>query len=217
MTYRIIILALTFTVLACKEPKTIFIKSSYQDCTGEAEQKCLVVKEKGTSDWELFYDTIDGFNYEEGYNYVLDIMVETVDNPPADGSSIKYSLVKIISKTKDEEFKKMNEDIALNGRYNLTEVLNKKTQNETYYIEFDAKLKRVSAFTGCNRMSGSYIQKQNSIEFGMLMATKMFCADKMELEHNTATAISQSVSYSIKKDVLTLQDKDGKLLLKAVK
>ena len=46
------------------------------------------------------YSPIEGFEYEEGYEYVIEVKTENIDNPPIDGSSIKYILTKIISKTK---------------------------------------------------------------------------------------------------------------------
>ncbi len=52
----------------------------------------------GFNDWSYFYDNIEGFDYELGYIYDLSVRKETVSNPPADGSSIKYILNRIISK-----------------------------------------------------------------------------------------------------------------------
>jgi len=46
------------------------------------------------------YSGIEGFTYEEGNEYVLEIKEEKIDNPPADGSSVKCILVKEISKIK---------------------------------------------------------------------------------------------------------------------
>ncbi|BAO56233.1 DUF4377 domain-containing protein [Nonlabens marinus] len=49
---------------------------------------------------ENFYGYIDGFNYEYGYNYLLSVNVFEVQNPSADGSSLRYELARVISKTK---------------------------------------------------------------------------------------------------------------------
>ncbi|MCC9043618.1 DUF4377 domain-containing protein [Myroides sp. M-43] len=49
------------------------------------------------------YEGIEGFTYKEGYEYVLEIKrVELEESiaPIADGSSMRYILVKEISKTK---------------------------------------------------------------------------------------------------------------------
>ncbi|MTG98593.1 MULTISPECIES: DUF4377 domain-containing protein [Myroides] len=79
---------------------TLFIASEKADCAGVAEMKCLLVRETEDMPWELMYDPIEGFTYEPGYEYSLEIKRETVANPPADGSSIRYILVREISKIK---------------------------------------------------------------------------------------------------------------------
>ncbi|MFD0701640.1 DUF4377 domain-containing protein [Myroides pelagicus] len=79
---------------------TLYVSSEKSDCAGVAEMKCLLVKETEDAPWELMYDTIEGFVYEEGYEYNLEIRRENVTNPPADGSSIRYVLIREISKVK---------------------------------------------------------------------------------------------------------------------
>ncbi|MBC8616699.1 DUF4377 domain-containing protein [Parabacteroides faecis] len=49
---------------------------------------------------KIMYDPIEGFEYEQGYEYVIEVKIEHIENPPADGSSLKYSLIRVISKTK---------------------------------------------------------------------------------------------------------------------
>lgn len=74
------------------------IASQNADCTGVAPQKCLLVKKGNATDWEYFYSNIEGFNYEPGYEYQLEVKEEKRENVPADASSIRYILVKEISK-----------------------------------------------------------------------------------------------------------------------
>ena len=83
-----------------KDEKTMIIASETKDCTGVAPMKCLQVKEKESGNWENFYSNIEGFTYEPGFEYTLKIRTEKIENPPMDGSSIRYILVKEISKVK---------------------------------------------------------------------------------------------------------------------
>lgn len=71
-----------------------------QDCVRVGPWKCLLVKTDGDTDWTLFYDGIEGFAYEEGFDYQLLVRREKIDNPPADGSSIRYTLVEVVEKVK---------------------------------------------------------------------------------------------------------------------
>ncbi|WP_082376990.1 DUF4377 domain-containing protein [Chryseobacterium indologenes] len=82
------------------DEKTFIVGPETADCTGVAPMKCLQVKEKASENWTNFYTNIEGFTYEPGYEYVLKVKTEKIANPPADGSSIKYTLVKQVSKTK---------------------------------------------------------------------------------------------------------------------
>ncbi len=71
---------------------TFRVGSELVDCVGVAPQKCLMI------DDEYFYDEIVGFTYEAGYEYVLRVRKDVIENPPADGSSFSYNLVEIVSK-----------------------------------------------------------------------------------------------------------------------
>jgi hypothetical protein len=74
------------------------VDSKEADCVGLVPRKCLLVKKDG-EDWKLWYAPIQGFNFEPGFHYTLEISQKTLPNPPADSSSIEYSLVKEIEKT----------------------------------------------------------------------------------------------------------------------
>ncbi|WP_207420745.1 DUF4377 domain-containing protein [Desertivirga brevis] len=97
---------LSTSLLGCKKDPSITIMqvNSYtQKCYGVDEMNCMLVQmdgDIGKDEWEYFYGGIEGFQYEEGYIYRLQVHKEQVKNPPADGSSIRYILVNILSKTK---------------------------------------------------------------------------------------------------------------------
>ena len=78
------------------EISRLWIKPDLVDCVGEAPQKCMQVAEVEDGEHFFFYDQIIGFTFEEGTSYVLDVLVEEVADPPADASSLKYTLVEIV-------------------------------------------------------------------------------------------------------------------------
>ena len=63
--------------------------------------------------WRFFCIYIEGFDYEEGYEYVVEIKVheEPIDPTLADQELISYSLYKIISKEKKNS-ENLPEDLA---------------------------------------------------------------------------------------------------------
>ena len=79
--------------------KTLQVASTRVECTGVAIQSCLQVREPSAAPWTLLYDRIVGFDYEPGYLYEIRVKEEAVANPPADGSSVRRTLVSIVSKS----------------------------------------------------------------------------------------------------------------------
>lgn len=68
-------------------------------CVGVAPMECMQVSYTEGGEPQLFYQTIDGFDYAEGTSYVIDVQVSEVASPPADASSLSYSLVTVVSET----------------------------------------------------------------------------------------------------------------------
>lgn len=96
--------ALLGVLFACARDKgdirTWTVASETRSCVGVGPQTCLLIKEEEDPDWTYFYDRIDGFDYEKGYEYIVKVRVSDVENPPMDASSKSYSLVKIVDKQK---------------------------------------------------------------------------------------------------------------------
>jgi hypothetical protein len=67
-------------------------------CVGEVARQCLQVRTSPDSAWTRFYDTIEGFTYEEGFQYRLEVQRDRVPNPPADASSYRYRLLRLLSR-----------------------------------------------------------------------------------------------------------------------
>jgi hypothetical protein len=67
-------------------------------CMGEGPRQCLLVRPAGEAEVGLWYDDIDGFTWEPGYRYRLQVRVKRIANPPADGSSRAYTLHRVRSR-----------------------------------------------------------------------------------------------------------------------
>jgi len=78
----------------------LWVEPELADCEGGAgPQECLQIARSEGGEIELFYDEIEGFDFEEGTSYVIDVNVGDVEDPPADGSSLSYTLVEVIEST----------------------------------------------------------------------------------------------------------------------
>jgi len=89
-------LAIIFTPSHAEEVKTFFVSPNLVDCVGVGLQKCMQVRENQHTEWLNFYDKIQGFRFVEGNSYQISVKITDVENPPADASSKKYELIKII-------------------------------------------------------------------------------------------------------------------------
>jgi hypothetical protein len=87
-------------VSAGVERLTLEVNPKRVPCTGEARTQCLQVRVPPDTAWRRFYDPIEGFAFEEGYRWRLDVERRHVPNPPADGSSLSYRLIRVISKAR---------------------------------------------------------------------------------------------------------------------
>lgn len=80
-----------------------WVNSSTQECMGVGSMTCLQIQ-KGSEikegDWSLFYNQIEGFEYEPGYIYKLIVLEEKLpdEKVPADASAIKYTLIQVLEK-----------------------------------------------------------------------------------------------------------------------
>lgn len=90
---------MTSTTVPKKEISTWTVGPKLADCVGVAPMKCLVIKKDSDTKPSFFYSDIQGFQYTEGFEYQIVVEETPIDNPPADGSSIHYRLVKLLGKT----------------------------------------------------------------------------------------------------------------------
>nr|WP_269781582.1 DUF4377 domain-containing protein [Nocardia bovistercoris] len=67
-------------------------------CTGVATKQCLQIRRSPNGAWELFYDTIEGFDFQPGYRYHLKVQQIPVRNPPADAAPVKWKLLTVVDK-----------------------------------------------------------------------------------------------------------------------
>lgn len=104
-----ILVAMLFLFSSCqlnekKQPNEVVLEVAPFKVEGDAgafRGEFYWVKEDG-GNWGIFYNRIEGFEFEDGYEYVLKVRKDTVLNPPADASSLKYTLIQEVFKKKEE-------------------------------------------------------------------------------------------------------------------
>ncbi|RQT41772.1 DUF4377 domain-containing protein [Burkholderia cepacia] len=78
--------------------RTVQVAPQSVRCTGVAPMECLQVRNGPNEPWSLWYAGIEGFAYQPGYQYTLEIDEYRVARPPADGSSIRWVLKRVVER-----------------------------------------------------------------------------------------------------------------------
>ena len=190
------------------EQKTLFVGPNLVDCVGVAPQKCMQVKDNPEDPWKLFYDQIEGFEYQEGYLYELKVSQSTVANPPADSSSLKLKLEEIVSQTE------VTADLV-DTTWNLETLAGKPPLPKSEVTAIFGGDGRLYGSAGCNSFNTSYQVGGNTITIQPPATTRMSCSQTgvMEQETNFLTALEQAKTFEIVGNRLTMSDAEGQALL----
>ncbi len=188
-----------------------------QDCVGVGPQQCLVVNN------EYFYDRIDGFAFEEGYEYVISVERTRREQPgPADQNQFSYTLIDVISK-KDVRPEPEDEVISLDDtswQWRETVYADESVVTAVDSSQFTVQFGEESfgSTTDCNTLAGAYIISGNTIQIGPLAATKKACPGATQ-EFEYAQMLEQVAQFYISDDgelVLTLSEDGGSMFFEPV-
>lgn len=201
-------------ILSCNasdvpDSKILYVAPQLADCTGVGPQKCMMVREALEDEWTYFYDQIEGFSYEEGYAYELLVEINTVNNPPADASSLKYVLKEVISKELSLT------DPSLYQKWKVIKLEGLSNMNEAPSIEFTQNNSQVNGFAGCNNFFGTFTLNGNNLSFGPLGLTRKICPD-MSVENHMTLHLDQIDNYEYSDGTLILRNKNNDALIHCV-
>lgn len=216
---------LLFTLAACQPVQdtrmaagaarevTLYVGPELVDCVGVAPQKCMLVKENPEDEYQYFYSAIEGFEFEPGYTYELRVRVDPVANAPADASSLRYTLIEMVSK--EPATADAAEMLVLEGpTWQLTAVvdgsgvLNAVPDGVEATASFADGM--VGGSGGCNRYGAAYTIDGESLTIMPGPMTMMACPEpQMSVEQQFMAALGATTSYQIAGDQLELLDADG--------
>jgi len=221
---------LVLTLTACtsskmtkKDNAQIWWVNSYKvSCTSVAPMNCLQIQKNKTIEqgkWQNFYTEIEGFVFESGYLQKIKVKEEKLDpaNVPADGSSIKYTLVEVLEKNPDERF--AIHDIwvleAIEGILIPKPAENEKLQ--TPVLEINVTEMKVMGSDGCNRIAGAInFLDGEKLEFGNMAVTRMMC-NNMEIADNFNKTLPTVRKFKKEGLNLILLNESGKEVLRLKK
>lgn len=175
---------LPIATFAAAEEKTLYIGAETAECVGVGPQTCLLVKENVDDEYTFFYDTIAGFEYEEGFEYELLVSVSERQDVPMDASTLQYTLVEVVSKTAVDGVDG-SEDSGLVGtvwqwvRFEDTAGINdiEVDNPASFTIEFMAD-GTYAMQVDCNRGGGAYSAENQSLTINPGFTTEAFCGEE---------------------------------------
>ena len=183
--------------------------SQLATCSGVGLRQCLRVRSDANADWSLFYDAIEGFDYEAGYTYELLVTETPVENPPADGSSIKTTLVEVVKKEAVATASVANTEWIYQSQRASSGELTAVLPETELTLNFSDT--QASGNAGCNLFSGEYTQEGSALSFRTLISTEKACldAEATQQEQDFLSHLGQVNQVSLNQDLLTLTDSNG--------
>ncbi len=200
------------------EIMTLYIGPALVECASVGANQCLQVKTSPDGDYQLFYDPIQGFDYEPGFDYEINVSRIEIENPPVDASNYQYNLVAVISKTPavvaeadrlplEGPLWQLEAIVAANG---LAPVL---ADSQTT-ARFQGG--EINGNASCNQFFGAYQLDGGALTVTVGGSTMMACQppELMQQEIAYLAALGQVASFAIDGDRLMLKDADGNAILR---
>jgi len=194
---------------------TMYVGPELVDCTGVAPQQCMQVKQDPSAEYTLFYGQIEGFTFEPGYEYELQVRVENVENPPADGSSLKYTLIEVVSQTPVSGTvapAEAGEATALaDTMWQLQSLQGAEVAAGTEITAVFGADGTLSGSSGCNNYSTSYTVDGSTLTINAAIAATMMACDEPVMQQETGylAVLPTATSWVIDGNSLTLSDASG--------
>jgi len=97
--------------------------------------------------------------------------------------------------------------------YTVVTLNNEKLKSDNPTLIFNLEKNKLNGNTGCNQYGGNITIDGDKIKLDRLMATKMYCADKADIERAFTGALAKSHHFKVKKNQFFLYDKANNVLL----
>ncbi len=183
---------------------------------GMSTQQCFMVRASWETVWTPLFTEIEGFDYEPGYEYHLEVKRTPIKNPPADASAYRYELIQVLNKVKKEsDLRLEHEKPTFESTWNLIKLNGKDVSSYKALAVFDKN--SMSVNSGCNTNVGIpfSLGKKNTIsvqENPASFATLMACPEG-HIEDEYFKTLFTAKTYKASSRELKIYNKEGKEIL----
>lgn len=196
----------------------IEIAATKVPCTGVGPMECIQIKRENEASYSLFYDTIKGFSFEEGYQYTLKIMIEKLDlsTVPADASTNSYTLIEVLDKKLDPT-RRLHDIWVVKGLNGEELKTTNSTNTPQITLEINTNEMKILGNDSCNNFFGNINNlKFDKISFSQIGSTKKLCLN-MEIPNSFYNALNKVATFELKNLNLYFKDKEGKVIITLLK
>ena len=184
----------------------LIVADQKASCRGIVAEDCLQVKHLNEDKYTPLRQEIENFKFIPGYFYILKVRAETIKNSPADNSSVKYQLRKILAREKSG-----GATIPASGaasfsetQWKLTLIENQPVGDSKAFIKFDEQNRRAGGNGGCNGYGGTLTRNGNQIKISQIISTKMACQNGSDVENKFFRNLDRVDRFEIVGDRLRL-------------
>ncbi len=83
-------------------------------------------------------------------------------------------------------------------------------------MHIDPEQKRISGNAGCNRYGFTYSLKEEVLDLGYAMATKMYCEETMSIEDSFFRHMTKSDRFIVYKNKISFTNEENEVLVTAI-
>lgn len=202
--------------------KTLIINEERVACEGNPNAKCLLIKKQDAKTFEIFYQKIVGFNFEEGYRQTILVSERPVENPMVKQTEPIYTLIKVINKeliftpketTTSEAPKTILDKKWILRKMKDTDTSSYEIADNAVYMEIKSEDSRISGKAPCNNYFGGFKSDFiSSFQTSAIANTRMYC-NNMKMEDLYFTLLQNAERFEIKEGKLYLYKGDRLLLV----
>lgn len=202
-------LSLLIVIIAfqsCSTGTRLLVSPLKTQCAGTT---CLQVRENKNQDWVALANPIEGFTFEEGYEYELLVEKANKDSPLA--ADAKYTIKKIREK---KDMKSLVQDMKLANASWVMTSSPEKTSLLKYNmsLDIDATNNKISGKGPCNRFFATINFGYKNLKIENIASTKMFCQETMADEKEYYKLLESVASYEQTNNLLILKGHNNKVL-----
>lgn len=209
--FLLIVFCLAFMTSCIKDKdvvKTMYVGEALVPCDGVGHTECMQVKFDKNETWKSFYGSIEGFNFKEGHIYKLKVSESKVEDPAADVSALKYTLIEVLE---DQASKSPNFKIG-EGSWEMVDLAGVQEFERKPFITITPDANRIHGSTSCNKFNGFLSLEHGAFKTKDIAVTKMACRD-LSTEDLFLKTLNKVAAYKIEGDYLMLRSDQNEVLM----